>query len=57
MGTRSGSIDPSIVTYLAKKENLKLEEIDELLNKKSGAYGVSGVSPDFRYRKSLYRRE
>ena len=48
MGTRSGSIDPSIVTYLAKKEKLKLEEVEELLNKKSGAYGASGVSPDFR---------
>ena len=57
MGTRSGSIDPSIVTYLAKKENLKLEEIDELLNKKSGAYGVSGVSPDFRDKRAILALE
>ena len=48
MGTRSGSIDPSIVTYLAEKENLSIKEIDTMLNKKSGAYGLSGISADFR---------
>ena len=48
MGTRSGSIDPSIVTYLAEKENLSIKEIDTMLNKKAGAYGLSGISADFR---------
>ena len=48
MGTRSGSIDPSIVTYLAEKENLSIKEIDTMLNKKSVAYGLSGISADFR---------
>ena len=48
MGTRSGSIDPSIVTYLADKEKLSLKEVDNILNKESGAYGLSGVSADFR---------
>ena len=48
MGTRSGSIDPSIVTYLAEKENLSIKEMDTMLNKKSGAYGLSGISADFR---------
>ena len=48
MGTRSGSMDPSIVTYLAEKENLSIKEIDTMLNKKSGAYGLSGISADFR---------
>ena len=48
MVTRSGSIDPSIVTYLAEKENLSIKEIDTMLNKKSGAYGLSGISADFR---------
>ena len=48
MGTRSGSIDPSIVTYIAEKEKLSMKEMDNLLNKKSGAFGISGVSADFR---------
>ena len=48
MGTRSGSIDPSIVTYLADKEKLSLKDVDNILNKESGAYGLSGVSADFR---------
>ena len=48
MGTRCGDIDPSIVTYLMNKENLSIEEIDKILNKESGVYGISGVSPDFR---------
>lgn len=48
MGTRSGDLDPSILTYLAKKENLSPDKIEEILNKKSGVYGVSRVSMDFR---------
>lgn len=48
MGTRSGDIDPSAVEFLAKKENLSLEEILNVLNKKSGVYGLSGLSSDFR---------
>ena len=48
MGTRSGDIDPSIVTFLMKKENLSCDEIDTILNKKSGKLGLSGVSSDDR---------
>lgn len=48
MGTRSGSIDPSIPDYLQQQLNLSLAEIIEILNKKSGLLGVSGVSHDLR---------
>lgn len=48
MGTRSGDIDPAIIEFIAKKENLSLEEMMNVLNKKSGVYGMSGVSSDFR---------
>ncbi len=48
MGTRSGSIDPALIKYLMEKENLSITEIDNLLNKQSGALGISGVSSDFR---------
>ena len=48
MGTRSGDLDPSVLTYLMKKEDLTPEQIEEILNKKSGVYGVSHVSMDFR---------
>ena len=48
MGSRSGDLDPSIVTFLMNKENLSVEEITDILNKESGAYGISGVSTDFR---------
>ncbi len=48
MGTRCGDIDPAIVKYLMDTENLSIKEVDTILNKKSGAYGISGVSPDFR---------
>ena len=48
MGTRSGDIDPAIVTYIREKENLPLGEANNILNKKSGVLGVSGVSSDFR---------
>ncbi|MDR0739127.1 MAG: acetate kinase [Oscillospiraceae bacterium] len=46
MGTRCGQIDPSVVIFLQEKENLNLTEISELLNKKSGFLGISGVSSD-----------
>lgn len=49
MGTRSGDIDPAIVDYIAAKENLSLKEVNNILNKKSGVFGLSdGVSSDFR---------
>ena len=48
MGTRSGSIDAAAVLFIMKKENLSIEEMDRILNKESGVYGISGVSSDFR---------
>ena len=48
MGTRSGSLDPGIIEYIAHKENLSLEEVMRVLNKESGVLGLSGVSSDFR---------
>ncbi len=48
MGTRSGSIDPAIIEFIANKENKSIEEIMNILQKKSGVYGMSGVSSDFR---------
>lgn len=48
MGTRCGDIDPAIVTFLMQKEGLDAKGIDNLLNKKSGVAGISGVSSDFR---------
>lgn len=48
MGTRCGDIDPAIVTFLMNKKNLSAEEVDNLMNKKSGVLGISGVSSDFR---------
>ncbi len=48
MGTRSGDLDPSVLTYIMKKENLSAEEMENILNKQSGVYGISGVSVDFR---------
>jgi len=48
MGTRSGTIDPEVVTFLMEKENLDVKGISNLLNKKSGVLGISGVSSDFR---------
>ncbi|MFD3156526.1 acetate kinase [Haloimpatiens sp. FM7330] len=48
MGTRCGDIDPAIVPFVMKAENLSVEEMDNLMNKKSGVLGVSGVSSDFR---------
>lgn len=48
MGTRSGLLDPAIIPFLMAKENLTGDEISNVLNKKSGVLGVSGVSSDFR---------
>ena len=48
MGTRSGDIDPAIIPFLMKKEGLEADEVDNILNKKSGLLGVSGVSNDSR---------
>ncbi len=48
MGTRSGDIDYSIIPYIIKETNTTLEEVDNMLNKKSGLIGISGVSSDHR---------
>ena len=48
MGTRSGDIDPAIMEYIAEKEHLDLPEVMEVLNKKSGVFGLSKKSSDFR---------
>ena len=48
MGTRSGSIDPSVIPYIMKEKNLSADEIEDLINRKSGLLGVSGISNDFR---------
>lgn len=48
MGTRCGSIDPAIIEYLCNKENLSVSELTMILNKKSGALGLSGISNDYR---------
>lgn len=48
MGTRSGSIDPTVVTYLMKSHGYTAEEMENILNKKSGLFGISGISNDCR---------
>ena len=48
MGTRCGSIDPNIIPYLMKKDNLTPDQMTEIMNKKSGFLGISGVSSDAR---------
>ena len=48
MGTRSGTLDPSALTYIAEKEGLTFADIDSICNKKSGVLGISGVSNDNR---------
>ena len=48
MVTRSGDLDPSVLTYIMKKENISAEEMENILNKKSGVMGISGLAPDFR---------
>ena len=48
MGTRSGDLDPGVVFFLERRCGLKVDEVDALLNRKSGLLGVSGVSGDMR---------
>ncbi len=48
MGTRSGDIDPAIVDFIAEKEGISVQDVNTILNKKSGILGISGVSSDFR---------
>ena len=48
MVTRSGDLDPSVVTFLMKKEGWTADEVENVLNKKSGVQGISGLAPDFR---------
>lgn len=48
MGTRSGDLDPTVVTYLMEEENISPYDMNQMLNKKSGVLGVSGISSDFR---------
>ncbi len=48
MGTRSGSMDPAIITFLMEKKKLTIEGVNNLINKESGVLGLSGVSSDFR---------
>ena len=48
MGTRSGDIDPAILEFLAKKENMDITALMNMLNKKSGVQGMSGLTSDFR---------
>lgn len=48
MGTRCGSIDPAIITFIIRELNLSADDVDNLVNKKSGVLGISGISSDFR---------
>lgn len=48
MGTRSGDIDPAIIPFIMDKENMTFDEVNNMLNKKSGVLGISGHSSDFR---------
>ena len=48
MGTRCGDIDPAIIPFLMRKENLDADGIDNVMNKQSGVYGMTGISSDFR---------
>ena len=48
MGTRCGDIDPAIIPFLMRKENLDADGIDNIMNKQSGVYGMTGISSDFR---------
>ena len=54
MGTRSGDIDPAITGYLERRLGLGLDEVDQILNKKSGMLGISGISSDLRDVESHY---
>jgi acetate kinase len=48
MGTRSGGVDPAVITFISEKEGITADEVINILNKKSGVAGISGVSSDFR---------
>lgn len=48
MGTRCGDLDPAVITFLMEKENLDYNQVNTIMNKKSGVLGISGVSSDFR---------
>ena len=48
MGTRSGDIDPGILLFIAEKENLSIQQVNDVINKKSGVFGISGISSDMR---------
>lgn len=48
MGTRCGDIDPAVVSFLGEKEQLSYQELSDVMNKKSGVLGMSGISSDFR---------
>ena len=48
MGTRCGDIDPAIIPFMMRKENLDADGVDSLMNKESGVYGMTGISSDFR---------
>jgi acetate kinase len=48
MGTRCGDLDPSVVLYLLREKGLSVEQVDEMLHRQSGLYGLSGISGDFR---------
>lgn len=48
MGTRTGSMDPAVVTFIMESEHLTAKEMDNIMNKRSGVFGVSGISSDFR---------
>ncbi len=54
MGTRSGDVDPSVLPYVMRKENLTINEMLDVLNKKSGMLGVSGISSDSRDIENAY---
>ena len=56
MATRSGDIDPAIIPYIMNLENLDTNEIEVMLNKNSGAWGVSGVSEDYRDIEKEYKQ-
>ena len=57
MGTRSGDLDPALVSYLARKENVDAEEIERWLNERSGLRGMSGISSDMRELIAAYEND
>ena len=57
MGTRSGDLDPALVSYLARKENVGAEEVERWLNERSGLRGMSGISNDMRELIAAYEND